>query len=86
MSAFQPGIYVKNGVERTAHTRRDAVALEFEGFRLVTRPEPDVEETSETETQETEGQNGGEQQPVDPKVTEPPADKPVPTPPPTKKD
>lgn len=33
MSRNEPGVYVKDGTEKIAHSRRDAVALTFDGYK-----------------------------------------------------
>lgn len=48
MSEYTPGTYVKGGIERSANSAREAVALVFEGFKL--KPEvvePEVVEVVE---------------------------------------
>jgi hypothetical protein len=58
MSDYEPRTYVKGAVERTALSAREAVALEFDGFRVKPVVEAveapvEVEEPEETPVVET---------------------------------
>ncbi len=76
-SIYTPGYYVKNGVTRVANSPAQAVALQFDGYKLAS-DEPQVEESApETEEPDTD------ETPVE--VAE--VDKaPKPTPPPSRTD
>jgi len=61
-SKYQPGVYAKGDVRKTASHSRDAVALVFDGFKLVEEnttapaaedaPKPFVSETAEVKDDE----------------------------------